>query len=168
MDTLPALEEIIAAHPFMEGLDPRFLTLLGTCASLRRFGSHQHIFEEGGEADHFYLILSGKVILETSVSPGRILPIQTLAAGEALGWSWLFPPYQWSFTAITGAPTDVISFGAAFLRQQAERNAELANDLLRRLAKTLIQRLHFTQQGLVHLYNSIHDSPKSTLAAQLP
>jgi CRP/FNR family transcriptional regulator, cyclic AMP receptor protein len=166
MQLLPGLEEIIAAHPFLDGVAPKYLAMLADCASLRRFSSHQHIFQEGGEADHFYLILSGKVIVETAVPHCGILPIETLEAGEALGWSWLFPPYQWCFTAMTAAPTDVISFSAPFLRQQAERNVEFANELLRRLAKTLIQRLQFTRQGLVQLYTSLNDSPKDVLASQ--
>jgi signal-transduction protein with cAMP-binding, CBS, and nucleotidyltransferase domain len=162
MGPLPSLEEIIAAHPFFNGLDPKFLPLLGDCASLRRFGSHQRIFQERGEADHFYLILSGQVILETEVPPHGILRIETLSAGEALGWSWLFPPYEWCFTAVTTAPTDVMSFSAPFLRRQTERNAEFANEFLMRLAKTVAQRLKFTRQGLVQLYGTLNEPPKHT------
>ncbi|PYK10379.1 MAG: Crp/Fnr family transcriptional regulator [Verrucomicrobia bacterium] len=154
MKTLLALEEVIAGHPFCDGLEQKFLTPLRDCASLRRFGSQQEIFQEGGEADHFYLILSGKVMLETSVPHDGVVPIQTLGAGEALGWSWLFPPYQWCFTAKTAAPTDVISFAAPFLRQHVERNSDFGNELLWRLTKTLIQRLQSTRQTLVQLYAS--------------
>ena len=155
MTALPALEELIATHPFLEGLDPRFLQILAECASLRRFGSQQHIFQEGGEADHFYLILNGKVMLETAVPGCGTLVIQTLGSGEALGWSWLFPPYQWSFTAVTAAPTEVISFAAPFLRERAQENAELANEFLKRLAKSMIQRLQFTRQTLSELYTAM-------------
>jgi len=73
------------------------------------------------------------------VPGGPALPIQILGAGEALGWSWLFPPYQWSFSAVTAAPTEVISFGAAFLRETAEKDIEFANELLRRIARTVVQ-----------------------------
>jgi CRP-like cAMP-binding protein len=154
MPVLPALEELIASHPFLEGLSPRFLPQLGECASLRRFGSHQHVFQEGGEADHFYLILTGKVILQTAMPGGGVLHLQTLTGGEALGWSWLFPPYQWSFTAITAAPTEVISFATPLLRRRVQEDAELANEFLQRLARTLIQRLHFAREGLVRLYST--------------
>jgi CRP-like cAMP-binding protein len=166
MEPLSSLEEIIAAQPFFDGLDPKFLSLLGDCASLRRFGSHQHIFQEGGEADHFYLILSGKVVLETSVPPCGILPIETLGAGEALGWSWLFPPYEWCFTAMTAAPTDVISFSAPSLREQTQQNLQFANEFLKRLAKTVIQRLQFTRQGLVQLYAAVNGPSKDSLVVQ--
>src|SRR5579859_6494896 len=105
MQSMASLEELIASHPFFGGLESRFVSPIEPGASLRRFGSHQLIFEQGGQADHFYLILSGKVILETFAKDRSTIPIQTLGDGDALGWSWLFPPYQWSFTAVTAAPT---------------------------------------------------------------
>ena len=152
METSAALEQLIAAHPFLSGLAPEFQSFLWDCASLRRFGSHQQIFQEAGEADHFYLIVSGKVTLDATVPDCGTLPIQTLEAGEALGWSWLFPPYQWAFTATTAVPTDVLSFGARLLRQKASEDPAFANELLSRIAKTLIQRLLATRNELIHLY----------------
>ena len=156
MQSCVSLGELIAGHPFLVGLDPRFQRFFEASASLRRFSSRQRIFQEGGEADHFYLILSGTVILETLLPRGAALSIQTLRAGEALGWSWLFPPYQWSFSAVTSAPTEVISCGAGLLRETATRDIEFANELLRRIARTVVQRLHVTHKELVDLSASIN------------
>jgi CRP/FNR family transcriptional regulator, cyclic AMP receptor protein len=155
MESWAALDELIAAHPFLSGTSEEFQSILEDCASLRRFGSHQLIFQQGSEADHFYLILSGKVVLETIVPPERRLAIQTLGAGEALGWSWLFPPYQWTVGAVTAAPTDVISLGARHLRQRAEQDPEFGNELMRRVTGTLVQRLHATRNELVRWHTSM-------------
>src|SRR5690348_10568813 len=108
MQTLESLEQLIAEHPFVAGLKPAFLHLLEECANVRRFGAQQQIFHEGGEADHFYLIIKGKVALETFVPGCGMVTIQTLQDGDALGWSWLFPPSRWHFTATTLAPTEVL------------------------------------------------------------
>ena len=41
----------------------------------------------------------GSIALETYV-PGRgSITIETLVAGDVVGWSWLFPPYRWQFDA---------------------------------------------------------------------
>ena len=41
----------------------------------------------------------GDVALEIVV-PGRgPHVVETLHTGEVLGWSWLFPPYRWTFDA---------------------------------------------------------------------
>ena len=151
MQTLATLEELLFAHPFLAGLDVKFLNVFASCASLRRFSSRQRIFEQGGEADHFYLILNGKVTLVTVVPDRAPLSIQTLEAGEALGWSWLFAPYRWRFAAVTSAPTEVISFGAGFLRERANKDVEFANELLKRIAQTVVQRLAASQDKLSEL-----------------
>lgn len=152
MQTLDALSDLIKGHPFLSGLDPYFYDFFHDCATVRRFASQQQIFHEGNEADHFYLILSGEVALETFVPGCGTVPIQRLGAGEALGWSWLFPPHQWHFTATTLAPTEVISFDAEALCKKAHENRDFRDELLTRVAKTLLERLQSTRMQLIDLY----------------
>ncbi len=159
MESCQTLEDLVASHPFLAGFPVQFRGFLCDCASVRRFGWHQQIFREGGEADHFYLILNGKVLLETATPDGGKLIIQTLGPGDALGWSWLFPPHQWRFTATTGMPTEVLSFAAAMLRSKSAEDCGFAAELLSRLARTLVQRLQATRSELIQCYNGnkIHE-----------
>ena len=152
INTVNTFETVLNKHPFLAGLAPQFCDSLSNCACLRRFAARQQIFHEGGEADHFYLIVSGKVDLETFVPGCGMVTIQTLGDGDALGWSWLFPPHQWHFTATTREPTEVISLNAAALRAQAEANRGLHDELVTRVAKTLHQRLLGTREQLIDLY----------------
>ncbi|MBV8178517.1 MAG: cyclic nucleotide-binding domain-containing protein [Mycobacterium sp.] len=83
------LEGVLAKHPFFGGLDPRYLETGLGCASNVRFNAGDFIFQQGDEANHFYLIREGKVSLEV-FAPGRgSLTVQTLTGGDILGWSWL-------------------------------------------------------------------------------
>src|SRR5690348_8533125 len=99
METNLALDALVTEHPFLARLPAPFCEFLTDCAMVRRFASKQHVFEEEGQADHFYLIVSGRVRLETYVPGDGIVPIQQLGPGDALGWSWLFPPFRWNFAA---------------------------------------------------------------------
>ena len=56
------------------------------------------IFKEGDVANRFYLIRSGKVVLESADKDEAPMLVQTIGADEVLGWSWLFPPYRWQPT----------------------------------------------------------------------
>ena len=57
------------------------------------------LLREGEPADRFYLIRRGAVALEVH-APGRgALVIETLHAGDVVGWSWLFAPYRWQLDA---------------------------------------------------------------------
>ena len=161
MPTLDALETLVKGHPFLAGIKPEFCEFFSDCASLRRFASQQHVFQEGGEADHFYLILFGSVALETWVAGHGNVTIQTLRSGDALGWSWYFPPHQWHYTATTRALTDVISFSAAALRAKAEWNHEFREELLARVSKTLLQRLESSRAQIINLYQQL---PKESLS----
>jgi CRP-like cAMP-binding protein len=152
MQTMNSVDDLIAEHPFLSGLPPHLLHFFGECASLRGFASGQQVFHEEGEADHFYLILDGQVALETFVPGIGMVTIQSLGPGEPLGWSWLFPPQHWHFSATTLKPTEVISFDAAMLRKKAESDLEFRAELLARLAQTLVQRLQGTRMQLIDLY----------------
>jgi CRP-like cAMP-binding protein len=143
------LEVLIKQHPFLRGLHPRFVKLYDDCATVRRFASRQQLFHEGGEADHFYLILTGSVVLETFNPDQGMVTIQSIGPGQVLGWSWLFEPYKWHFTARTEAPTEVISLDAAALRAKAGRDMEFENDLLTRITRTVVQRLNATRFQLI-------------------
>ena len=149
---MDAVENLLMKHPFLTGLNEECRDIFGDCATLRRFAANQRIFQEGSEADHFYLIVSGKVALETFVPGLGMVTVQRLGAGDALGWSWLFPPRQWHFTASTQAPTEVISLDAAALRNKAEENREFRDELLTRVSRTLLERLLATRMQLIDVY----------------
>jgi len=149
---LETLEEMIVSHPFWAGLNPRFLDLLKKCATFQRFDVGQSIFQEGGHADNFYLIQKGRVTLHAFV-PGRgAVTVQTVSGGDALGWSWLFPPHQWHFSAHSSDPTEAIVFGAKLLRDEAEQNHDFGYELTKRVSKMLLQRLQETRLLLVDFY----------------
>jgi CRP/FNR family transcriptional regulator, cyclic AMP receptor protein len=146
------LEKLIVGHPFLDGFNPRHFRLLQQCATTKKFRAGQVIFEEGQLAEHFFLIQTGQVRIDAFV-PGRgAIPVQTVSAGGALGWSWLFPPYQWHFSAYANQPTELIAFDARFLRQTFEADHEFGYELIKRVSSVLLQRLQETRLLLVDFY----------------
>ncbi len=120
-----------------------------------KFETGQTIFQEGCPANRFYLILSGSVVLESELAePGKMLPVQTLGAGENLGWSWLFPPYLMHLSARALEPTQTIFFYGTRLREQCEQDHELGYELMKRIAEVATQCLRATQQRLAEKANS--------------
>ena len=73
--------------------------ILTGCAKEMRFKAGEVLFHEGEPANQFYLIESGAVALETIEAANSTPLVATLGAGDALGWSWLFPPFGWHFQA---------------------------------------------------------------------
>jgi CRP/FNR family cyclic AMP-dependent transcriptional regulator len=144
------LETIIIDHPFWQNLQQRYSHFLGECAGFQHFAAQEEIFRTGWDADHFYLIERGRVALETPFIPGKgVITIETLEAGEALGWSWLFPPYVWDFGAIAIERSDLVVFDAEFLRNKASEDHEFGFELAMRVGGVMLQRLQATRLQLL-------------------
>jgi CRP/FNR family transcriptional regulator, cyclic AMP receptor protein len=147
-----ALEEIVANHPFWKGLNSRYLRLLQETAISEHFEPGQLIFQEGREADRFYLIQTGQVRLDAFVHGRGTVTIQTLSAGAALGWSWLYSPHRWHFSAHASEITDLIVFDAKFLRDESELNHDFGYELFKRISSVVVERLQETRLLLTDFY----------------
>ncbi len=149
---METLERIIAEHPFFAGLESYYTGLLTGCASNVRFHAGVYIFKEGEPADNFYLIRSGKVALEILPPHNRPINVETLTEGEILGWSWLLPPYIWSFHAHALQETRAIALDGKCLRSKCEQNHDLGYEVLKRFGQIMARRLQATRIQLLDMY----------------
>ena len=148
------LETILADVPLLEGLDAERLALLAGCAGNVHFDAGENLFRQGDAADAFYIVRHGSVSLETFV-PGRgPILIETIEAGEMIGWSWLFAPYRWHFDARALTVVRATGFDGACLRQKCEDDPALGYDLMSRFAQVLIERLQWTRLRLLDVYGN--------------
>lgn len=149
---METLERIIAEHPFFEGLASCYTGLLMGCASNVRFPAGTYLFKEGEQANQFYLIRSGKVALEIFPPHSRPLTVETLEEGDVLGWSWLVPPYIWTFHAHAIQETRAIALDGKCLRGKCEQDHDLGYEVLKRFSQLMVRRLHATRFQLLDVY----------------
>ena len=147
-DNREKLEKEVAAHPFLIGIGERQIRLLADCAMRSHFRLGEIIFREGETANRFYLILRGKVRLESSTL-GEPVSIEEIHGGDLLGWSWLFPPYAWHFTARAEEETDAIFFYGTILREYCEKDHSLGFELFKRMSVVMLRRLQAARQKLI-------------------
>lgn len=152
---METLEPILAEHPFFKGLKPEYLQLVTGCASNVRFDAGTYIFREDEEASQFYLIRQGKVALEIFAAQYGPITIETIEAGEVLGWSWIFPPYRWHFSGRVFEPTRAIALDGKCLRTKAEADHDLGYELMKRVAQIMMERLQATRLRLLDIYSDI-------------
>ncbi len=139
------LEAAIAAHPFLVGMNERHVRLLADCAIQTHFEGGQMIFREGETANRFYLIEQGEVVLEAAGAGEQEVVIETVGSGDLLGWSWLFPPYAWHFSARATKPTSAIFFYGTVLREYCEKDHSLGFELFKRMSEVMIRRLQMAR-----------------------
>ena len=146
---METLEASIGQHPFLKGLSPEHLKVLLDSAMRAEFKTGEVIFREGDPANRFYLIESGKVELESRKQDRPPVPIQTIGAGDVLGWSWLFPPYYWNFEAQAVEPTKAIFFYGTRLREKCDEDRTFGYELMKRMSAVMLQRLQATRKQLL-------------------
>lgn len=141
----------LAAQPFLKGFTRQQLELMSNNAMEVEFPAGTIIFNEGLPANRFYVILKGEVALESKGGKknGKAKLIQKIKAGDVLGWSWLFPPYQWNFDARAEKPTKAIIFFATSLRKQCENDPKYGYELMKRVSRVVIKRLQSTRFQLL-------------------
>lgn len=138
----------LAEIPFFKDMSWQQLETLSACAMSVRFDANTHIFKTGDVANRFYVLISGKVQLESAVEDGPAIPIQVLEGGDVLGWSWLFPPYHWRFDARTLEPVEAIFLYGTRLREQADQDPALCCTLMKRMTPVILARLQATRAEL--------------------
>ncbi|MGW2050744.1 cyclic nucleotide-binding domain-containing protein [Streptomyces sp. NPDC001858] len=118
------------------------------------FADDARIFEAGGTADRFWVIRSGAVSLDQQVTSQRRVSVASLGAGDMLGWSWLFPPYQWDFGAEAFSPVRAYEFQAQPVLKLCEEDPALGMSLVRIVAEILAHRLEMTRGRLMDQYGT--------------
>ena len=138
----------IAEHPFLLGLKKPHLDALAALAMQVKFAPEELIYHAGDPANRFYLIQRGNIALEADSASGRKL-LHTISNGEALGWSWLYEPYQWHFDARAIDDTTAIFFYGSRLRELCEADHDLGYEIMKRITQVVIRRLHATRKQLL-------------------
>jgi CRP/FNR family transcriptional regulator, cyclic AMP receptor protein len=142
----------VSLEAFLSGLAEPHAEALVELGRTVEFRAGHRLFAEGGTADRFWLIRCGQVALDVHV-PGRgPVLLETLGAGQVLGWSWLAEPHRWHFGAVSREPTEAVEFEAAAVRARCAADPEFGCALLGRFLPVLVNRLQATRVRLLDLY----------------
>ena len=141
-------------HPFVAEFEPRHLEKLATLAREIRFERDQVLFREGDDCHDFYLILTGLVALEI-VAPGHVFRVQTLFAGDELGWSALLMGRGKHFQARTLERVDALAFDGAELLSACREDAMFGFLFMQRLLAVVAERLQATRLQLLDMYSPV-------------
>ncbi|WP_369387059.1 cyclic nucleotide-binding domain-containing protein [Streptomyces sp. CG1] len=116
------------------------------------FPEDTRIFEAGGTADRFWVVRSGAVHLDQQVTSRQRVTVASLGAGDLLGWSWLFPPYQWDFGAVAYTDVRAYEFDGPSVLALSVEDPLLGLSLVRTVAEILANRLETTRGKLMDQY----------------
>jgi CRP/FNR family cyclic AMP-dependent transcriptional regulator len=116
MRIMTEVSKIIGAERLLRGMPADQVTRLASMARHVSFPARHRLLDEGAPADRFWIIDAGEAALEVLVPGVGRLIVETLGRGDVLGLSWLVPPHQWKFAAVS-----MRFLGVAAHRLQATR-----------------------------------------------
>jgi CRP/FNR family cyclic AMP-dependent transcriptional regulator len=148
------LDEVIARAPVFAGLPDDDLVLIAGCAKNVGFDEGELLFRDGDQADTFYLLRHGRVALELHAPERGGLVVETIEAGDVVGWSWLFAPYRWHFDARAVTEVRAVAFDGACLRGKCEDDKELGYELMKRFGHVMIDRLQHARVRLLDVFGN--------------
>jgi len=148
------IRDLLVIHPFFEGMDPAIIDIIAGCGKNVLFQEGEHLAQRDTEADCFFAIRHGTVAVELHVPPAGRVTIHTARAGEIVGWSWIFPPYRWSFDIRATELVRAVHFDALCLKRKCEDDPATGYDLMKRFASILGKRIDATHLQLMDIYGS--------------
>lgn len=149
-----ALQAMLRKHPFVEAFEPAHVEKLAALATNVRFARDQVVFHEGDECSEFYMIVSGTIALENE-EPGHTLRVQTLGAGDELGWSALLMGSGKHFQARALESTEVLAFDALALLSACKEDPAFGFALMHRLLGVVAGRLQATRLQVHDMYSPV-------------
>lgn len=139
----------LSENPFFSGLADEFIDFLAEHAAVRRLETGEILFAQGQAASRFFMLSSGRVSVEVPAIEGPTLELQSLGPGAVIGWSWLIPPYRWTFQARAMEPLEVIECHGEAVLAHCEENPRFGYELLKRFSGLMSERLHFARQKMM-------------------
>jgi len=146
------LGRVIDEHPFFQGIDGKLRATLAGCATNMRVEAGEYLFRQGGPAEQFYLLRRGRIAIEIHAPARPPLIVETVGEDDVVGWSWLVPPYRWTFDARALELTRLVALDAACLRRKMEEDTELGFEVMRRFVPVIAHRLASTRLQVLDLY----------------
>jgi CRP/FNR family transcriptional regulator, cyclic AMP receptor protein len=136
-------------HPFFKDFQANQVELLSKCASTTNFTAGNYIFHDGEPANHVYLLKTGSVAITLEMNGHEPLSIMTVGAGGVVGWSWLFAPYRWHFSARVAENTSAITLDAKCVLAKCKEDYQLGYKLMEYCATIMGERLQATRAQLL-------------------
>jgi CRP/FNR family transcriptional regulator, cyclic AMP receptor protein len=76
---------------------------------LMHFDKRELIFQQGDNAQHFYMLKEGKVILEQKITDKIAVSLSAIKPGGSFGWSAMLDREEYSINAVCAEPCKVFS-----------------------------------------------------------
>lgn len=154
-----------------EGFSDENLRRLLAIAGSRMLQAGEHLFLLGDEASHFFVLVKGKVDL---CLPMRLrgsvkdVTVESVGAGQALGWSALVKPHRFTLSARATEPSEVAAFARRDLLTLFDAEPSIGYAFFTKVSEVVGVRLHTVQALWVRELQRVLETETHRLSERVP
>jgi len=132
--------DIFQKLTFFQGLSPVQLAKLRPLFELCDCPPTMAIFSQGSPAIYLYIVVAGEVLVEFKPYDAPSMVIARVKPGGVFGWSAALGNHEYTSGAVSTTFTQVLRVQGEDLRGLCEKNEDIAEIILRRLADVIAER----------------------------
>ncbi|MCP3981818.1 MAG: cyclic nucleotide-binding domain-containing protein [bacterium] len=133
--------EVLRRQPVLRGGSEESLRQLAMVSGQRDYEAGAMLFHDGARADQFYVIARGEVDIRYTLNSGEQSTVDTLVAGDLVGWSAVVEPFRMTADCVARRETRVLEIDAVMLRELCESDVGLGYGVMLQVATVLSHRL---------------------------
>jgi CRP-like cAMP-binding protein len=109
----------------------------------------EFVFHQGDQADRFYFVMQGKVLLEQHISPNISITLSAIDPRYSFGWSALLDSEVYTTDALCAEPCQLLSFRAVKIKTLFEQNHSLGYIMSQRLLRVIQKRYQIRTEQFI-------------------
>lgn len=149
--------EVLERFPIFSGMDQRVLQIISQACATQTYANGQQMFAEGDRAEHFYLLVSGRVSLERKLPQSWLriegitdVVIHTVNEVEVFGWSSLVEPGILTASARCMESSEMVVVRGREFIDILDSNGVAGYHFMKKLASVITSRLAETAERLMY------------------
>ncbi|MCP3873947.1 MAG: cyclic nucleotide-binding domain-containing protein [Desulfobacteraceae bacterium] len=145
-------KDILKKINFFKDLPDNILEKVGAIAQLETFDEESILFRQNQQQTLLYMLVSGKVFLNSRSVSGESLTLDEVSSGRSFGISALMGESSSTFTAICAETSEIVTISGKQMRQLFEEDFKIGHTLMTKVVEIFKSRIEMhTQQFLLSL-----------------
>lgn len=149
-------KEIMKKISFLTDLSDEMLEKVGEISQLEVFDEESILFRQNQEQNLIYMLVSGKVFLNSRSTKGESLTLDEVKPGRTFGVSALLGSSSGTFTAVVAEKSQIITVSGRQMKELFESDTKLGHSLIQKVVLLFRSRMNMHTQQLL---NSLASHP---------
>jgi len=135
---------------FLKDLPDPIFEKVGAIAQLEIFDEESILFRQNQEQTLLYMLVSGKVFLNSRSGSGKSLTLDEVSAGRTFGVSALMGESSSTFTAVCAEKSSIITISGEQMRQLFEKDFKIGHTLKMKVVEIFKSRMEMHTRHFLH------------------